>query len=174
MAGARLILTSNLAAYGGEGCLFVDYGQCVNEDGMVSDNAGLMLLKLLERCGARQVFLAGFDGFAPSRRPATTAGKPSCPSTPRSFSSASAAWGNSCGACPWRWCSLPPRLMRTGREKHERLHEKRSVGGGILLALVVLAVGMGVYYAGQGQANLGPGDPARRFPAGGLRLCAGR
>lgn len=65
MAGARLILTSNLAAYGGEGCLFVDYGQCVNEDGMVSDNAGLMLLKLLERCGARQVFLAGFDGFRP-------------------------------------------------------------------------------------------------------------
>ena len=30
---------------------------------MVSDNAGLMLLKLLHRCGARTVILAGFDGF---------------------------------------------------------------------------------------------------------------
>ena len=71
----------------------MDYSQCVNEDGMVSDNAGLMLLKLLERCGARQVFLQGLMASAPSRRPATTVGKPSCPSTPRSFSSASAAWG---------------------------------------------------------------------------------
>ena len=33
--------------------------------GVLRWNAGLMLLKLLERCGARQVFLAGFDGFRP-------------------------------------------------------------------------------------------------------------
>ena len=30
---------------------------------MVADNAGLMLLKLLKRCGVSQVYLAGFDGF---------------------------------------------------------------------------------------------------------------
>ena len=30
---------------------------------MVSDNAGLMLLSLLKRCGAHTVYLAGFDGF---------------------------------------------------------------------------------------------------------------
>lgn len=60
--GPRRIFTSNLAAYGDENCLYVDYDRCANEDQMVSDNAGLMLLKLLERCGAKRVFLAGFDG----------------------------------------------------------------------------------------------------------------
>ena len=45
--------------------------------------------------------------------------------------------------------------------------------GGILLALVVLAVGMGVYYAGQAKRTLDQ-VTQRRFPAGGLRLCAGR
>ena len=30
---------------------------------MISDNAGLMLLKLLKRCRAESVYLAGFDGF---------------------------------------------------------------------------------------------------------------
>lgn len=60
--GPRRIFTSNLAAYGDETCLYVDYDRCANPDQMVSDNAGLMLLKLLERCGARRVYLAGFDG----------------------------------------------------------------------------------------------------------------
>ena len=63
LPGVRRIFTSNLAAYGGEDCLYVDYDQCANEDPMVSDNAGLMLLKLLERCGVNKVYLAGFDGF---------------------------------------------------------------------------------------------------------------
>lgn len=63
LPGIRKILTSNLAAYGDESCLYVDYDRCANEDQMVSDNAGLMLLKLLERCGAKKVYLAGFDGF---------------------------------------------------------------------------------------------------------------
>ena len=60
--GPRRIFTSNLAAYGDGDCLYVDYDRCANGDQMVSDNAGLMLLKLLERCGAKRVFLAGFDG----------------------------------------------------------------------------------------------------------------
>ncbi len=57
----RAILTSNIP--GGEDCLYVDYDRYTNDDGMVSDNAGLMLLKLLRRCGAHSVYLAGFDGF---------------------------------------------------------------------------------------------------------------
>lgn len=30
---------------------------------MISDNAGLMLLSLLKKCGVQHVMLAGFDGF---------------------------------------------------------------------------------------------------------------
>ena len=58
----KTILTSNIAG-GGEGCLYVDYDRYTNSDEMISDNAGLMLLKLLLRCGAKEVVLAGFDGF---------------------------------------------------------------------------------------------------------------
>ena len=58
----RTILTSNIPG-GGEDCLYVEYDRYTNPDEMISDNAGLMLLKLLKRCGAESVFLAGFDGF---------------------------------------------------------------------------------------------------------------
>ncbi len=56
------ILTSNLPG-GRQDCLYVDYDRCTNGDELVSDNAGLMLLKLLVRCGGKAVYLAGFDGF---------------------------------------------------------------------------------------------------------------
>ena len=59
----RLILTSNLAGSGRENCLYVDYDSYTSGEDSVSDNAGLMLLKLLRRCGAQEVWLAGFDGF---------------------------------------------------------------------------------------------------------------
>lgn len=61
MCGLRTILTSNIA--GGGGCVYVNYACYTNGDDMVSDNAGLMLLSLLKRCGAHTVCLAGFDGF---------------------------------------------------------------------------------------------------------------
>ena len=41
----------------------MDYDQYKNDDEMVADNAGLMLLNLLRRCGAQEAALAGFDGF---------------------------------------------------------------------------------------------------------------
>lgn len=59
----RVILTSNLPGEPKEGCLYVDYDRYTNRDKMISDNAGLMLLKLLMRCGAEEIYLAGFDGF---------------------------------------------------------------------------------------------------------------
>ena len=67
-ARMRVILTSNIPYRAGEDDLFVDYDQYTNDDEMISDNAGLMLLKLLIRCGAKEVFLAGFDGFLPSAK----------------------------------------------------------------------------------------------------------
>ena len=62
LEGTRLFLTSNLGAFAGD-CLWVDYDRCLSGDSMVADNAGLMFLKLLERCGVREAVLAGFDGF---------------------------------------------------------------------------------------------------------------
>lgn len=58
-----LILTSNIPDPGGENQLYVDYDRYTNPDGLISDNAGLMLLNLLHRCGANACWLAGFDGF---------------------------------------------------------------------------------------------------------------
>ncbi|MGI5894060.1 MAG: aldolase catalytic domain-containing protein [Candidatus Merdivicinus sp.] len=61
LGNVRTILTSNLS--GKTDCLYVDYTQYTIPDAMISDNAGLMLLNLLRRCGAQKVSLAGFDGF---------------------------------------------------------------------------------------------------------------
>ena len=60
--GLPVILTSNLPAEIRD-CLYVDYDSYTNSDEMLSDNAGLMLLSLLKKCGAQQIALAGFDGF---------------------------------------------------------------------------------------------------------------
>lgn len=43
--------------------ILVDYYSYINKDEIVFDNAGLMLLKLLNVCGLTEVTLAGFDGF---------------------------------------------------------------------------------------------------------------
>ncbi|MGI6011842.1 MAG: aldolase catalytic domain-containing protein [Ruminococcus sp.] len=60
--GMLTILTSNIPAKI-EKSLSVDYKRYTNGDEMISDNAGLMLLKLLKECGAGEIVLAGFDGF---------------------------------------------------------------------------------------------------------------
>lgn len=62
MKGLRMILTSNIPN-GNEQCLYVNYERYTNKDKLTSDNAGLMLLELLRQCGAKKVYLAGFDGF---------------------------------------------------------------------------------------------------------------
>ena len=64
----RLILTSNIPDAGGGNRLYVDYDHYTGGDALISDNAGLMLLRLLKECGAADVALAGFDGF-PSGSP---------------------------------------------------------------------------------------------------------
>ncbi len=59
----HIILTSNIPGGDPKTCLYVDYDSYTNPDELISDNAGLMLLKLLKKCGTKEVFLAGFDGF---------------------------------------------------------------------------------------------------------------
>ena len=63
MEEVKAILTSNIQGEYSRGDLYVDYDSYTNSDEMISDNAGLMLLRLLKKCGAQEVFLAGFDGF---------------------------------------------------------------------------------------------------------------
>ena len=69
-----VILTSNIPWEGEGNCLFVDYDRYTSDDELVSDNAGLMLLRLLRRCGASGAALAGFDGFRPRREGAPSPG----------------------------------------------------------------------------------------------------
>lgn len=63
LEGLFFIATSNITNCQAE-VHSVDYDSYTNPDDMVSDNAGLMLLKLLEKCQAREVYLAGFDDFS--------------------------------------------------------------------------------------------------------------
>ena len=57
------IATSNIEVNTRVERIYVDYFSYINCDEMVFDNAGLMLLKLLMKCNAKKITLAGFDGF---------------------------------------------------------------------------------------------------------------
>lgn len=60
-AQVQLILTSNLSYH--KPCLQMDYDSYTSSGERVFDNAGLMLLNLLQRCQVQEVYLAGFDGL---------------------------------------------------------------------------------------------------------------
>lgn len=58
-----LIVTSNIELEREYNYICVDYFSYINQDELVFDNVGLMLLSVLEKCGIKSVVLAGFDGF---------------------------------------------------------------------------------------------------------------
>lgn len=60
-----LLLTSNIESDNTD-ALVVNYSSLTNTSAYSSDSAGMMLLKLLVKCGVCSVALAGFDGFEPS------------------------------------------------------------------------------------------------------------
>ncbi|MGV3466001.1 MAG: aldolase catalytic domain-containing protein [Heyndrickxia sp.] len=62
----NIIYTSNIKQMEKSG-LIVNYTDLLVDDPMISDNAGLMLLNLLNRLSIRTVYLAGFDGFSKER-----------------------------------------------------------------------------------------------------------
>ena len=63
---ARCIATSNIPY---DGIYYqTDYKQLLNNVESVSDNAGLMAIKLLILFGAKKVFLAGFDGYSHEKK----------------------------------------------------------------------------------------------------------
>lgn len=61
--GKKVIVTSNIEGDINDSVFKINYADYLNNDDFVSDNAGLMLFKLLKRCGVEKVVLAGFDGF---------------------------------------------------------------------------------------------------------------
>lgn len=59
------VFTSNLVEHGQfETVDMINYSDYLNEDSVISDNAGLMLINFLNKIGVKAVHLAGFDGFS--------------------------------------------------------------------------------------------------------------
>ncbi|WP_294379330.1 3-hydroxy-3-methylglutaryl-CoA lyase [uncultured Clostridium sp.] len=57
-----VILTSNIITDNG-GYVVIDYNSLLNENFVVADNSGLMLIKLLISLSVKEIYLAGFDGY---------------------------------------------------------------------------------------------------------------
>ena len=61
----KVIVTSNIAVETDyENLMIADFSSYLNEDAAISDNAGIMCINFLKKCGADEVLLAGFDGFS--------------------------------------------------------------------------------------------------------------
>jgi 4-hydroxy 2-oxovalerate aldolase len=63
----NLILTSNIQTGAKECDLVVNYAGLLNDNPSISDNAGMMLLKLLVHLNVDKIYLAGFDGFSENK-----------------------------------------------------------------------------------------------------------
>lgn len=57
-----VILTSNLPNIV-QGGMYVDYSALCAKEGEERDNSGVMLIRLMQKLGVKQVYLAGYDGF---------------------------------------------------------------------------------------------------------------
>ena len=60
--GDKLICTSNISDRTENA---VNYSAYLNDDEIISDNAGLMLINVLKKAGVKKLTLAGYDGFDP-------------------------------------------------------------------------------------------------------------
>ena len=61
---SSLITTSNITNSKEYSSLIVNYSDLLIDNPIISDNAGLMLLNLLNRLSVKNVYFAGFDGFS--------------------------------------------------------------------------------------------------------------
>lgn len=64
---SALIATSNIINTKEDSSLIINYSDLLIDDPIISDNAGLMLINLLNRLFVRNIFLAGFDGFSTNK-----------------------------------------------------------------------------------------------------------
>ena len=67
LEGKTLFVTSNISPEGIRAQV-LNYSSYLNDDPEISDNAGLMLINALVKCGVGEVILAGFDGYLPDPR----------------------------------------------------------------------------------------------------------
>ncbi len=63
----KVIVTSNIRCEKFEKVVAINYSDYLNEDPIIADNSGVMLLNLLQKIGVTDVALAGFDGFSVNR-----------------------------------------------------------------------------------------------------------
>jgi 4-hydroxy 2-oxovalerate aldolase len=63
----NLILTSNIQSNEQDSNFTVNYSGLLNDNPSISDNAGMMLLKLLVYLNVKKIYLAGFDGFSENK-----------------------------------------------------------------------------------------------------------
>ena len=67
--GKNVIITSNITTETNyDNLMIADFSSYLNEDDAISDNAGIMCINFLKKCGMDNLFLAGFDGFSPDWR----------------------------------------------------------------------------------------------------------
>lgn len=62
--GIFTVITSNIHTAEFNQYYMVDYSSYLNEESCISDNAGLMCINLMKKAGAKNILLAGFDGFS--------------------------------------------------------------------------------------------------------------
>ena len=65
----KVIATSNVTKHTSDFDYTIRYSNLLDFNAQIIDNSFLMLLKLLIRIGVKEVFLAGFDGYATDDRP---------------------------------------------------------------------------------------------------------
>jgi len=62
--GIKIVATSNIISRGNSSLVVVNYASYTNEEEIISDNAGLMCINLLNKLDVPKILLAGFDGFS--------------------------------------------------------------------------------------------------------------
>ena len=60
----NVIVTSNLLNNCPDSAMVINYSDYLNDDDIISDNAGLMLMNFLRKLNVSEINLAGFDGFS--------------------------------------------------------------------------------------------------------------
>ncbi len=63
----KVIVTSNIRTEKADKVVRINYSDYLNEDTIIADNSGVMVLNLLQKLGVTDVALAGFDGFSVNR-----------------------------------------------------------------------------------------------------------
>ncbi len=59
-----IITTSGVCDVSNDNVILIDYEKWITVENGVKDSSGIVALKLVSTCGAREILLAGFDGFS--------------------------------------------------------------------------------------------------------------